>query len=156
MRLGHQNSTYCKAQVPQTSTYQKPHPRAKLKQLFVFARHGDRSPQNVLLDDTQGQVTWNCDSVEYLYLHDRTSSSAEQSNRSSKSPIFVSQLVARKDTKLPHASWQPRIWNGTCALAELTARGRSMFLDFGKSFRELYGTQSLIISAFRGIQVNYF
>ncbi|KAJ3375344.1 Acid phosphatase-like protein 2 [Allomyces arbusculus] len=132
--------TYCSASTPTPPTYTRPTVPGvsglTLVKAVLVARHGDRAPQNMMRDDVAGNVTWNCNNVEYMFLHDASPPPAEETNAD------LEVLVSKKVTKISEKPWMPRMWAGTCALADLTAKGRAMFVDFGYQMREIYGTYS--------------
>ncbi|ORZ41517.1 histidine phosphatase superfamily [Catenaria anguillulae PL171] len=140
----HLSASYCKSSVPTRSTYSPPSSllksthRLKLKKVLVFARHGDRSPQNVLRDDIQSNVTWTCDSAEYTYIHDSAASSSPSSSSSSHRHHDRPLVAKRVNHINSKAAWHPRMWQGTCAQSELTARGRHMHIEFGRALRDVY------------------
>ncbi|KNE65420.1 hypothetical protein AMAG_11050 [Allomyces macrogynus ATCC 38327] len=137
--------TYCSADTPTPPTYTHPKVPGKsgltLIKAVLVARHGDRAPQNMLRDDVAGNVTWNCNNVEYMFLHDASPPTAEETNAD------LEVLVSKKVTKISEKPWMPRMWAGTCALADLTAKGRTMFVDFGHQMREIYVEQLGFLSA---------
>ncbi|KAJ3361595.1 hypothetical protein GGF32_007200 [Allomyces javanicus] len=116
-------STYCKASVPAAAEYKRPvilgASSMRLEKVLLFARHGDRSPIHPLIDDLANNVVWNCDANESMTLPD-------------------SKLAATKVSDVLSESWAPLSYMGTCALGDLTAKGRAMHVDFGQNLREIY------------------
>ncbi|KAI9179408.1 hypothetical protein H9P43_004727 [Blastocladiella emersonii ATCC 22665] len=136
---------YCQASVPSAAEYAVPRDAAtgepmRLAMVQLYSRHGDRSPENVLRDDVNGNVAWECSNAEFSFLDDtsRAAGSGPQPGGASGGKSKGGALLTQRVTDHTRQAWQPRTWGGNCAQGELTAKGRAMMIDFGRSLRELY------------------
>ncbi|KAJ3375430.1 Acid phosphatase-like protein 2 [Allomyces arbusculus] len=116
-------SSYCQASTPTAANYRLPVipgvTSLQLETALLFARHGDRAPDHVLVDDLAGNTVWNCEAVESMTMPG-------------------SKLVATKGSEALFEEWAPRSLRGTCALGDLTGKGRAMHVTFGKEMRDIY------------------
>ncbi|KNE66528.1 hypothetical protein AMAG_11659 [Allomyces macrogynus ATCC 38327] len=116
-------SSYCQAAIPTAAEYKHPTipgvASLQLDTVLLFARHGDRAPDHVLIDDLSGNVSWDCDAIGSMTMPE-------------------SNLVVDKVSDALFETWAPRTFKGTCALGDLTAKGRAMHVDFGQQMRAIY------------------
>ncbi|KAL7753508.1 hypothetical protein RI367_001283 [Sorochytrium milnesiophthora] len=139
-------NTYCAANTITAQSYQslEEHGYA-LRKVIVVARHGDRAPNNVMTDDLDSKIHWDCrNKIEYSFLHDgwHNDKSDVRASRSDVWPSLGSDtLLGRKVVKIGQDSWKPKMWRGTCLKAELTERGRQQLVELGNHLRDIYVTK---------------
>ncbi|KAJ3361596.1 hypothetical protein GGF32_007201 [Allomyces javanicus] len=121
-------SSYCQAAIPTAAEYRPPRipgvGSLQLDIVLIFARHGDRAPDHVLTDDLSGNVSWDCDAIGSMTIPE-------------------SKLVVAKVSDTLFETWAPRTFKGTCALGDLTAKGRTMHIEFGQQIRAIYGIRTI-------------
>ncbi|KAJ3375341.1 Lysophosphatidic acid phosphatase type 6 [Allomyces arbusculus] len=124
-------SSYCQAAIPTAAEYKRPMipgiTSLQLDTALIIARHGDRAPDHVLADDLSGNVSWDCDAIGSMTLPE-------------------SKIVVAKVSDTLFETWAPRTFKGTCALGDLTAKGRTMHVEFGRQVRAIYVEQLGLLS----------
>ncbi|KAJ2474320.1 hypothetical protein EV174_005623, partial [Coemansia sp. RSA 2320] len=119
--------SYCDAGYPVSQGYSAV-PDAKLELVQVVVRHGDRTPVNLIPDDT---TTWNCNGIEEnIYLHG-TDQPEKNSTGSFKQVIEI-------PTWNKKYGFSNQVWRGTCDVGELTDRGKAQHRLLGSQLRGVY------------------
>ncbi|KAJ3329510.1 hypothetical protein HDU76_007744, partial [Blyttiomyces sp. JEL0837] len=118
---------YCEAPFPSVSDFKPPAQNAKLLQVHVFHRHGDRAPNRPLRYEN---ATWDAchDPHETLSFHNRKESTSSSSGAAAEHK-FIRVIDIPSD---------PPMWSGNCNLGQLTARGHDQMRRLGASIRDVY------------------
>ncbi|KAI9224440.1 histidine phosphatase superfamily [Blastocladiella britannica] len=130
---------YCAAATPRRTTYPALSPSlagARLVQVQVLARHGDRAPQNVMRDDVDSGVDWQCKSSQYAFLGPTNDDGHDDNGGDPTSP---DRLVAKRVSHIRTSGRdRPRMWGGSCVPSELTEHGRAQLTELGADLRDVY------------------
>ncbi|KJE90911.1 hypothetical protein CAOG_02144 [Capsaspora owczarzaki ATCC 30864] len=120
--------SYCQANFPDPASYPLPsgsHAGAKLKQVQLITRHGDRTPVNIMPDDA---ATYNL-----------CSEFAVSGMTSNDGSATLTQANVLKFPLLDKANpYQDAIWQGNCIDGQLTSKGITQLRTLGSQLRGIY------------------
>jgi acid phosphatase len=118
----------CQAYSLNPDGYQPPFADAKLLQVHVFTRHGDRTPLNLMnAPGVEQEVTWDCS--------DSSQDVSVVVGESGGSTLTRQKVHIPRHAKAPFTT---TMWKGSCALGQLTPKGADMHRALGKTLRQVY------------------
>ncbi|PIA19164.1 phosphoglycerate mutase-like protein [Coemansia reversa NRRL 1564] len=119
--------SYCNPGYPSVQSYSKV-PGAELELLQLVVRHGDRTPVNLIANET---TSWTCDGIEEnIYLH-AAGESKKNTTGSFKQIIEIPEWNGK-------FGFSNHLWRGSCESGELTDRGKHQHNLLGSQLRSIY------------------
>jgi hypothetical protein len=104
---------YCQANKPNFKNY-SPLLNAKLKNVQIIFRHGDRSPTASLFNEDSWDMCPHTEKVQSIH----------------RDYTYVRKIDIPSDAKM--------MWKGKCNIGQLTLKGMQQSFDLGQQLRKLY------------------